>query len=127
MRKDFPGGWAEDDRNAFTVSGRTPAENESFDHIRTLMRWRKDKEVIHRGALRHFIPMNNVYVYFRYNEADTVMVVLNNNVQDQELDISRFTELTQQFVSGKNVLDNKEYLLNNLKVPARTGLVLELK
>ncbi len=127
MRKDFPGGWAEDDRNAFTASGRTPAENEAFNHIQALMRWRKDKEVIHNGKLTHFIPENNVYVYFRHNETDTVMVVLNNNDKDQELDVSRFTELTQQFVSGKNVLDNKEYLLNNLKVPARTGLVLELK
>jgi len=127
MRKDFPGGWPEDARNAFTASGRTPAENEAFDHIQTLMRWRNDKAVIHLGNLRHFIPENDVYVYFRYNETDTVMVVLNNNSKDQVLDNSRFTELTRQFVSGKNVLDNREYLLNNLKVPARTGLVLELK
>ncbi|MBE0637688.1 MAG: glycoside hydrolase family 13 protein [Bacteroidales bacterium] len=126
MRGDFPGGWNEDERSAFTASGRTDQENEAFDHLRTLLNWRKNKPLIHDGKLIHFIPENNVYVYFRYNDNETVMVILNNNDHEQLLDNARFKEMTGPFNAGKNILDNKEFLLNNLRVPARTGLVLEL-
>lgn len=126
MRGDFPGGWPGDERDAFTASGRTEKENESFNHLRTLLNWRKNKTVIHLGKMKHFIPENNVYVYFRYNDTETVMVILNNSDQEQLLNNSRIIEMTQPFSAGKNVLDNREFLLNNLKVPAKTGLVLEL-
>jgi glycosidase len=65
IRKDFPGGWPGDKVNAFTKEGRTSAQNEAFDFLRTLLNWRKDQEVIHHGKLKHFIPENNIYVYFR--------------------------------------------------------------
>lgn len=127
MRKDFPGGWAEDQRNAFDPKERTPEENEVFDHITTLLKWRKNKPVIHFGHLMHFIPVNNLYVYFRYNESETVMIVLNNNDHDQFIDNERFKEMTGKFTTGKNILDNQIFDLNHLIVPARKGLVLELR
>lgn len=127
MRMDFPGGWKGDKRNVFTQAGRTGKENEAYNHLQTLISWRKNKPVIHTGKLKHFIPENNVYVYFRYNDDETVMVVLNNSNSEQLLDNRRYLEITRQFSSGKNIFDNNEILLNNLKVPANTGLVLELR
>lgn len=127
IRTDFPGGWPGDERNAFTTEGRTADENEAFDHIRTLLQWRKNKDVIHFGNLKHFIPENNVYVYFRYNDEETVMVILNNNTEDQQLQNARFLEVTKGFSEGINILDGRKFSLNQLIVPARTGLVLELK
>ena len=44
-----------------------------------LLNWRKEKDVIHTGKLKQFIPENNLYVYFRYNDKESVMVVLNNS------------------------------------------------
>ncbi len=126
IRTDFPGGWPGDRRNAFTPEGRTDDENIAFDHIRTLLQWRKNKTVIHTGKLMHFIPENNVYVYFRYNDDETVMVILNNNEMEQLLDNKRFLEMTKNYTGGKNVLDSRVYLLNELNIPAKTGLVLEL-
>jgi neopullulanase len=127
IRKDFPGGWPGDMRNAFTAEGRTKKENEAFNHIRTLLQWRKENEVIHSGKLKHFIPENNVYVYFRYNNDKTVMVILNNNEKSQHLENKRFLEITVNYSTGKNVPDQKVYDLNDLIVPAKTGLILELQ
>ncbi|WP_372755636.1 alpha-amylase family glycosyl hydrolase, partial [Labilibaculum sp.] len=47
MRVDFPGGWEGDERNAFTVKGRTAKENEAFDYLKKLLNWRKKNPVIH--------------------------------------------------------------------------------
>jgi L-rhamnose mutarotase len=33
--------------------------------------------------MTHYIPENNVYVYFRYTDKKTVMVVINNNPTQQ--------------------------------------------
>jgi hypothetical protein len=34
--------------------------------------------------------------------------------------------MTKNYTGGKNVLDSRVYLLNELNIPAKTGLVLEL-
>ena len=127
VRKPFPGGWPDDNRDAFTRDGRTEQENEIFDHIHTLLKWRKSKSVIHYGRLTHFIPHNNTYIYFRYNETEKVMVILNNSDEEQKIDIRQFAELAGGNSVGVNILDNTTYQLNNLKVPAKTGFILELK
>jgi len=127
VRKPFPGGWPDDNRDAFTREGRTEQENEIFVHIHTLLNWRKSKPVIHYGRLMHFIPHNNTYIYFRYNETEKVMVILNNSDEEQKIDIRQFAELAGGYSVGVNILDNTTYQLNNLKVPAKTGFILELK
>ena len=127
MRKMFPGGSPDHEVDKFTKAGRTADEQEMFEHLTTLTNWRNKKEVIHSGKLKHFIPENNMYVYFRYNDDDTVMVVLNNKNETQQLNTKRFAEITDGIDSGKNILDGKTYNLNNLSVPAKTSMVLELK
>src|SRR5690606_1961224 len=93
VRLDFPGGWQGDPVNAFSREGRTVEQNEAFDYLKTLLHWRKTAGVIHSGKLKHFIPENNVYVYFRYNDEKTVMVVLSGNDEEVTLDTSRFREM----------------------------------
>ena len=68
----MPGGWKADTKNAFTAAGRTPEQNDLFNYLQTILNWRKTKEVIHTGKLMHFIPENNMYVYFRYNDAESL-------------------------------------------------------
>jgi hypothetical protein len=34
----------------------------------------KTNEAVHFGKMTHYIPENNVYVYFRYTDNKTVMV-----------------------------------------------------
>ncbi len=127
MRRDFPGGWFDDELNKFEASDRTDDENEVFNHISTLAKWRKNNDVIHTGKLKHFIPNNELYVYFRYNENDLIMIVLNNLNEEQFPDLHRYAEMLDGVKSGINILDGKIYKLNNLKIPAKGSLVLKLK
>lgn len=128
IRHDFPGGWPGDPTNAFTKEGRTAAQNEVFDFVRNLLRWRKENPVIHSGALKHFIPENDVYVYFRYNSEKRVMVVLNNAEKAKTVDTGRFAEVIDGATYGKDILSGKtiEGLDNALTIPAKTAMVVEV-
>ena len=128
IRRDFPGGWKGDSNNAFTKQGRAAEQEKFFDFSSKLFTWRKSKEVIHSGKTTHYIPENNVYVYFRYNEKETVMVVINNNSEKQILKTNRFKENIQNFKSGKEVLSGKIVDLNNeIEIEGKSALILELK
>lgn len=128
IRRDFPGGWNGDSNNAFTKQGRTAEQQKFFDFSSKLFSWRKSKEVIHSGKTTHYIPENNVYVYFRYNEKETVMVIINNNSEKQILKTNRFKENIQNLISGKEVLSGKIVDLNTeIEIEGKSAMILELK
>ena len=127
IRSDFPGGWVGDDRNAFTGKGLDERERTAQAFVKTLLTWRRDKEVIHSGQLTHFRPENGTYVYFRHNADESVMVVLNKNAGDTELDLSRFSERLKGYQEGLDVISGKTHQLDRtLKLPSRSVMVLEL-
>lgn len=128
IRRDFPGGWAGDSINAFIPQARTSFQNSYYDFTAKLLNWRKNKDVIHSGKLIHYVPENDMYVYFRYNDKETVMVVLNNNNSDQTLKTDRFSEIMGKCTSGKEVISGNTITeLKNLKVPATSAMIIELK
>ncbi len=105
IRKDFPGGWEGDERNAFTEEGRTDKENEGFNFVRKIAQWRKNSDAIASGELTHFVPENNTYVYFRHTNQEAVMVILNNHPEESRtIDGARFKEILDQYGNGKNVV-----------------------
>lgn len=128
IRQDFPGGWNGDKNNAFTASGRTEVQKQYFDFTAKLLNWRKNKSVIHAGKTTHYIPENNVYVYFRYNEKETVMVIINNNPEKQTIKTNRFLENIKNYKSGKDALGNTSFdLKNDISIEGKSALILELK
>lgn len=134
-RKDFPGGWQGDPINAFTENGRQRLQEETgfpvtgaHSFVTNLANWRQGKDVIHSGNLTHFIPQNNVYVYFRHNEDETVMVVLNAQNEPQTLDMMRFTELTEGFESGTDINSGHTFVIEEkLEVGPLQAMVIELE
>jgi len=128
VREDFKGGWPGDKEDKFTAAGRTATENEVFDYLRKLANYRKQNTVLQNGRMMQYVPENGVYVYFRYNEAKTVMVIMNANDKAQDLQTKRFTERTGTFTKGVDVITGKELsITDTIAVPAFTTLVLELK
>jgi glycosidase len=126
-RFDFPGGWAEDKRNAFTSKGRTDAENEVFDYLKTLLVYRKNNAVLQTGLMKQFIPENGIYVNFRYNDTKTLMIIANNNEQEKVLDLKRFNEMFTGKTEGKEITNSKVFSIKStLSVPAKTVLILEI-
>ncbi len=128
VRKDFPGGWPGDPHNAFTEAGRTSLQNEIFDYTRKLAYFRDNHPVLENGHLMQFLPQNDVYVYFRYNKKETIMVVLNFNDKVISLDTSHFAERMNGFDKAREVTTGKTVTnLNTLELPAKTAWVLQLE
>lgn len=127
IREDFPGGWATDTRNAFTKEGRTPQENEAYDYVRKLLNWRKQSDAIQHGSLKHFIPYNNVYVYARTSEKESVVVVINNTGEDKAVDMTRYKELIQDASKGLDVITGENISnLNTIPVNSRSARIIQL-
>ena len=128
IRRDFPGGWQGDQNNAFTQSGRTVEQNDYFNYTSKLLNWRKNKPVIHGGRTTHYIPENNVYVYFRYNDAETVMVAINNSNEPQMFKPVRFKENIKNFKLGKDIMTgDKHSLIEVITMEPKSALILELE
>lgn len=127
-RKDFPGGWPGDPVNKFIREGRTPEENQVFDFIKTLANYRKKSQALTIGRMTHFVPEDNVYVYFRYAGNEEVLVMLNFGDKDKTVDMKRFQERSGQYSRGRNVISGDEVTdLKRITVPAFGSLIIELQ
>ena len=128
IRRDFPGGWSGDSNNAFAASGRNEEQQKFHDFTSKLFNWRKDKEVIHSGKMMHYIPENNVYVYFRYNDKESVMVIINNNTDKHKININHYKESIKNYQTGTDVITGKQISLkDDIEIDGKSALVLELK
>ena len=128
LRKDFPGGWPDDLRSAFTPTGRTATENKYFDFTAQLFNWRKSEPVIHHGKTMHYAPQNEVYVYFRYTDTKSVMVILNANDEAQTLDLSRYKQRIGSAIEAKDVFSGARVnLSNSLKIPPKSSSIISFK
>ena len=130
IRRDFPGGWKGDKQNAFNPKTQTSEQKEFYDFTQKLLNWRKGKEVIHSGKTKHYMPKEKVYVYFRYNGNEKIMVVINNNEKEQTFDLSRFTEALNGVSKGKDVISGKDFSISNenkITISEKSSLILELE
>lgn len=128
LRRDFPGGWNTDKKDAFKEAGRDSTQNAIFKHLQTLLKYRKKTPALQEGKTTHFVPENDVYVYFRYDQEKTIMICLNNNDTEMEISTERFSECMNNLVQGRDILSGE--LLSNLqhiKIPARSSLIIELQ
>ena len=126
VRADYPGGWEGDPVDKFTKEGRSELENEAYDYIKKLANFRKKSNAITRGKTMQFVPIDGVYVYFRYTDAETVMVVMNASEKEVTLDMDRYQERIGNFTTGKDVDTEAEISLESLKIGSKKMLILQL-
>lgn len=128
IRSDFPGGWAGDKVNAFTDKGLTKEQKDARSFVKKLLNWRKSATAIHDGKLMHFVPVNGVYTYFRFDDEMKVMVVLNKTSSRQNVDLAQFSELLMEGTIARDVITGKKITLNDkLTVDSKEPLILEIK
>lgn len=128
IREDFPGGWPSDDANAFTGAGLTEDQARAQAFVRKLVNWRKNSPVIYRGQLTQYAPKHDgLYIYFRHNETKTVMVAFNKNDTATPVDTSYYHQMLDGYTRGTDVITGKRYPLDELAIPARGALILELQ
>jgi len=129
-RHDFPGGWSEDARNAFTQTGRTPEQQEIFAHVRTLLRLRREHPALSGGRLWHMASDESSYVFIRESDEERLIIVFNNSAQARELRLT-LQDTPAQNTSGASLLfggaranlSGRELLLD---APAQSLSIFEL-
>ena len=126
VRKDFPGGFPGDTKNAFTAEGRTKAENEMFTWLSRLLHWRQGNDVVIKGTQKQFIPYNGVYVIARQYGGKTVMTVVNGTRKAAALAVKRYAEVIGSNATATDVLTGKSVSLSSdVQLEPRQTLILE--
>jgi len=128
VRRDFMGGWPNDAVNKFTKEGRTEKEENIFEYVQRFANFRKTSSAITTGKMMQYVPVDGVYVYFRYDEKQTVMCVMNTNANASTFDLSRFKERIKDCTKAYDVATGVTFDLQpTLTVGGKYLLVMELK
>ena len=126
VRQDFPGGWKNDTANKFIATGRTEKENDVWNHIARLANFRKTSSAITTGKMMQFIPEDGIYPYFRYDDKQTIMVVMNTAKDKKSVSVARLAERTNGFSKMKNVHTGEVVPLGDFSLNAKASVVFEL-
>ncbi len=102
-RRDFPGGWHEDEKNGFTAQGRTPEQQEVFAYVQKLLRLRRDHEALRNGQLWHLFSNDTTYVFLRDTEEEQLVIAFHNGTQPRELTVP-LRDTPAQDAAGATVL-----------------------
>jgi neopullulanase len=123
-RRDFPGGWMEDPRNAFTKTGRTPEQEEIYTYVCGLLAVRAQHPALRRGRLWSLASDDTTYVFLRETEEERVVVVFHAGETRREISLpvedtpaQGATNATTIFGPGQADLAGKTM---NLRVPGQS-------
>lgn len=127
IRLDVPGGWPGDTQDWFTPEGRSPLQNEAWNYLQALLKWRKGNKVISQGRMLHFLPQMGVYVYQRRLGEQSVMVFMNGSNREVDLPLDRYAEALEGKTKGKDVVTKRVVgWEKHLKLAAKEVLILEM-
>ena len=113
VRADFSGGWKNDSTNKFTSLGRTAAENEVHNFVKQLANFRLTSSAIKFGKLMQYIPQNGVYTYFRYNEEQSIICIMNCSEEDKMINVKKqYPDRAESFSSIKDVVTGINSTMN---------------
>ena len=84
-RHDFPGGWKEDQSNAFTAEGRTREQQAIFMAVQKLLHLRREHPALQSGKLWHLFSDDSSYVFLRESDEERILVVFNNAKESRTL------------------------------------------
>ena len=75
-----------------------------------------------------YVPVDGLYVYFRYDEKQTIMCIMNTDSTSKPIDFKKYAERTNGFTKAINVINDNTYNTSDiLSIPAKEMWVLELK
>jgi glycosidase len=111
-RRDFPGGWKEDPRNAFEAGGRTREEQEIFSHVQKLLALRAANPELRAWHTETLVATEQTLVYRR----GPMVVAINN-------DTTAATVRLPGRALGPDLLGFCQASQNVVVIPARTGCI----
>jgi glycosidase len=119
-RRDFPGGWREDTRNAFRDEGRTSEEKDLFGYVQSLLRLRREHEALRGGRLWHLFSDDGSYVFLRESDEERVMVVFRSSKEARELRVTLTDTAAQNAVRVSRLFGEATAELEGKEIRVRT-------
>jgi len=86
-RRDFPGGFPGDPRDAFTAGGRTSEQQDVFAHVQSLLALRKNHPALRTGKQWHIGWDDSYYAFLRDLPEEKLLVVYNNAPEPKNIEI----------------------------------------
>ncbi|HUM65544.1 MAG TPA: cyclomaltodextrinase C-terminal domain-containing protein, partial [Chitinophagaceae bacterium] len=126
VREDFPGGWKEDSLSRFVKAGRTKQQDEVFSYVSRLAHFRKKSSAITTGKTMQYIPKDGLYIYFRYDANQTLMIVTNGGDKNAKPDWNTYQERVKGFSTLKEVVSGNTMALTDLELKPKESFVFEL-
>jgi glycosidase len=132
-RRDFPGGFAGDSRNAFTPQGRTAQENEVWNHLAKLGALRKELKPLQKGETFDLLDEEQQMAYARVFADQAVLIVFNNDTKPAT--VSFDVSMIKPFGANATLTDRlgkmSDVKIENgtvkLSIPARTAGIFTAK
>ncbi len=120
VRADFPGGFKNDPADKFTGAGRTAEENEIFNYIKTLANFRQKSSAIKTGKMMQYVPEKGIYTYFRYDQNQTVICIMNTGDRPREIDIKKnYPDITKDFAGMQDLFTGNSMGMNTVVPPKK--------
>jgi rRNA processing protein Krr1/Pno1 len=76
-----------------------------------------------------YVPEDWVYTYFRFDNKQTIMIVMNTANEEKTIRPERFRERTAGFTKAKNITADwaADFKAPDWKIPGKTIWILELQ
>lgn len=87
-RRDFPGGWPEDQNNAFVRAGRTKEQQEIFEYVQTLLRLRQEHDALRGGKLWHLASDDSSYIFLRASDEEKLVIAFHDGADAKTVNLS---------------------------------------
>ena len=124
IRQEFSGGWKDHSANALKPQTLTKNQTETQDWLKTLGEYRQKHSSLQSGKMIHFVPKDGVYVFFRINDIEKHMIVVNTNKQERLLNTNRFIEIIKPTSQFRDINGNEIGLTNQAINLAPQGLLI---
>jgi glycosidase len=126
-RRDFPGGWRGDARNAFERSGRNSREQRMFEWTRDWLKLRREHAAMRHGRLIDLAFDEDSYAFARQTADETIILAFNRaaapkriNAPAAFIEVADGAELVPLLVAKESA--RVEGGTITFEVPARTAV-----
>ena len=86
-RRDFPGGFPGDRKNAFSLTERTQNQQRMWQWTHDWIKLRREHSAIRHGRLVDLFYDDDAYAYARRDSTETVIIVINRSANEKKITI----------------------------------------
>lgn len=126
VRSDFPGGWKGDSKSAFVRETMDDAELTVQDWTKRLANYRKSSSAIKTGKLMQYVPDDGLYVYFRYDDKQTVMCLMNTGDKTKNISLSNYPEMAKGLKLLKNIGTGENIEGTEFSIDPKQMMIIEV-